>query len=223
MNPTEPAAIVPLASTVAAAAALCPVAGEPAVVRVVRALSGAPRLRPERVVVVAAAELAGDVTRALAAAGLTMVTVMTCPGPVTRWRCLDVGLDRVAAEDDSPILVGDHRNPLGSSAAATAVLDGLAAGHRVVVPVLPMTDTVKVADAAGAVVDTIDRQQLRTVQSPRGYTAAVLRAVAGVDDEFAAVLAAGVPVATVTGDADAFTADLPADAALLGAVNAARR
>jgi hypothetical protein len=46
---------------------------------------------------------------------------------------------------------------------------------------------------------------------------------AGDADEFAAELAAGLPIVTVAGDADGFAAEMPADADLLDAISAAHR
>ena len=55
------------------------------------------------------------------------------------------------------------------------------AGHRAVVPALPVTDTVKAVgapDAAGAepVLATVDRAALRAVQTPQGFDRALLEA-----------------------------------------------
>jgi hypothetical protein len=69
-------------------------------------------------------------------------------------------------------------------------------------------------------VATVDRLWLRTVQYPRGYRADVLAAlIEGVED----VDGLGRHVDTVEGDPDAVAADLPSDAALIGAVIASRR
>jgi 2-C-methyl-D-erythritol 4-phosphate cytidylyltransferase len=87
----------------------------------------------------------------------------------------------------------------------------------VVVPVLPMTDTVKRVDDRGSVVDTVDRLWLRTVQDPRGYRVDALAMLIEDGDDL------GQHVATVAGDPDAVAADLPADAALIGAVIESRR
>jgi 2-C-methyl-D-erythritol 4-phosphate cytidylyltransferase len=121
------------------------------------------------------------------------------------------------------VLIHDHRHPLAPVDVTERVIAALRAGHPIVVPVLPMTDTVKVVNDRGAVVGTVDRTALRTVQYPRGYQSAVLaQSITGDTDEFAAALAAGTPIATVDGDADAFTAELPTDTSLLDAISAAR-
>jgi 2-C-methyl-D-erythritol 4-phosphate cytidylyltransferase len=55
-----------------------------------------------------------------------------------------------------------------------AVVDAVRAGERVVVPVLPMSDTVKLVDAEGVILGTQDRELLRTAQTPLGFTADAL-------------------------------------------------
>lgn len=220
MTPETPraVAVIPLAG-VTADAALSPVAGVPAVARVVSALQEC--VGVERTVVVAGRGVAAVRT------AVPGVAVLECPPPATRAQCLALALDHLGVEGFSPVLVGDHRAPLASAETAARVLAGLVAGAEVAVPALPMTDTVKSTDAGGAVRDTVDRETLRIVQYPRGYAATTLRAaLAGADescDEFAAVLAAGVRVAMVAGDADAVTAELPADVPLLEAIIATRR
>jgi 2-C-methyl-D-erythritol 4-phosphate cytidylyltransferase len=216
---SEPCAIVPLDATVAPRAALAPVAGEAALVWVVRSLLGPGRVPVGRVVIAAIAATAAQVRPALEHAGLGEVAVVDCAEPGTRGQCLAAGLEHLGQEADSEqrVLVHDHRWPLASTAVTDRVLGGLDAGHRVVVPVLPMTDTVKQVDDHGSVVATVDRQWLRIVQYPRGYRADTLARLIGAGDDL------GQHVDTVAGDPDAVAADLPADAALLGAVIEARR
>jgi 2-C-methyl-D-erythritol 4-phosphate cytidylyltransferase len=129
------------------------------------------------------------------------------------------------------VLVCDHRYPLAPGQLADRVLAALSGGHDVVVPTLPVTDTVKAVDELGSVLSTVDRSALRTVQYPRGFTASVLWQLISVSpasaadhlDEFDAALRAGLGIATVDGDANAFQVELPRDAHLLDAVIACRR
>lgn len=89
---------------------------------------------------------------------------------------------------------------------ARAVLDGAPA----VIPVLPVSDTIKHVDAGGAVVGTPDRGQLRAVQTPQGFDLPQLRAAneayfGGAPDFQATDDASlmewfGVPVKCVQGD-----------------------
>jgi 2-C-methyl-D-erythritol 4-phosphate cytidylyltransferase len=192
----ELAAIVPLPAAVQAAAAFAPAAGEVALVRVVRALLGP--VPTSGVVVVAAEPLVAGARACLDSAGLSAVSVIASGAPGTRRQCLATAIERLGR-----------------------VIAGLRAGHRVVVPVLPMTDTVKAVDHRGAVVGTVGRTALRTVQYPRGYESSLLSELVACDaDEFVAALTAGMSIATVDGDADAFAAELPTDARLLEAVSA---
>ncbi|MCU1698558.1 MAG: 4-diphosphocytidyl-2-methyl-D-erythritol synthase [Mycobacterium sp.] len=214
------AAVVPLPATVRAAA-FAPVAGEVAFVRVVRALLGP--VPTSGIVVVADESLVAEARSCLDSAGLSAVSVITSGAPGTRRQCLATAVEHLGREPHpaSHVLVHDHRHPLAPVDVTERVIAGLRAGHPVVVPVLPMTDTVKVVDDGGAVVGTVDRTALRTVQYPRGYQSAVLaQSITGDADEFAAALAAGTPIATVDGDADAFAAELPTDAPLLDAISA---
>ncbi|MBB5165420.1 2-C-methyl-D-erythritol 4-phosphate cytidylyltransferase [Mycobacterium sp. AZCC_0083] len=216
----ELAAIVPLPATVHAAA-FAPVAGEVALVRVVRALLGP--VPTSGIIVVADESLVAEARSCLDSAGLSAVSVITSWAPGTRRQCLAAAVEHLGREAHpaSHVLVHDHRHPLAPVDVTERVIAGLRAGHPVVAPVLPMTDTVKVVDDRGAVVGTVDRTALRTVQYPRGYQSAVLaQSITGDADEFVAALAAGTPIATVDGDADAFAAELPTDAPLLDAISA---
>jgi 2-C-methyl-D-erythritol 4-phosphate cytidylyltransferase len=218
------AAVVPLPATVHAAA-FAPVAGEVALVRVVRALLGP--VPASGIVVVADESLLAEARACLDSAGLSTVSVIASGVPGTRHRCLVTAVERLVRQPhpSSHVLVHDHRHPLTPIDVTERVVAGLREGHPIVVPVLPMTDTVKVVDDRGAVAGTLDRTALRTVQYPRGYQSAVLaQLVTGDADEFIAALRKshqeGTPIATVDGDADAFAAELPTDAPLLDAINA---
>jgi 2-C-methyl-D-erythritol 4-phosphate cytidylyltransferase len=216
------AAIVALPAGVPAASALAPVAGEAVLARVVRALLGPGRVPQTQVVVVATEPLVGALRSALDSADLSTVPVVGVAEGASRRHCLLAGLEYLDHErvSASHVLVHDHRHALATAEMTDRVIVGLRAGHRVVVPVLPLTDTVKAVDGRGAVVGTVDRTALRTVQYPRGYERSVLAELLSEVDELAAASSAGVPIATVAGDVDAFAAELPADTALLDAITA---
>lgn len=181
---------------------LTALAGESALRRIVRALVPA----VEQVVVVVDATLADRVTDDLS--GQT-VNVVVLDGTPSRAACLATAADRLGG-DTTHVLLADHRHPLIPPALLTRVIDALATGAELVVPVLPVTDTVKVVDAQGRIVSTLDRSQLRSVQYPHGMLARRLS-----EDGMAGVV-------TVPGDADAVAVALPADAALVEAVIAGR-
>jgi 2-C-methyl-D-erythritol 4-phosphate cytidylyltransferase len=217
-------AIVPLPTTVQAAAAFAPVAGQAALVRVVRTLVGP--VPTSRVIVVADEPLMAGARACLDSAALSVVSVIASGARGTRRQCLETAFEHVDREPHpaSHVLVHDVGHPLARLGATERVIAGLRAGHRVVVPVMPMTDTVKAIDERGAVLGTVDRIALRAVQYPRGYArSALAELIGGEDDEFAAAVSAGMSIATVGGDPDAFAAELPADTELLDAINAAHR
>ncbi len=188
-------AIVTVPAALAPADFTAPIAGEPALVRAVRAVRG---VAP--VTVVAAEDLADAAAECLAAHGLSDVPVHTVPEP--------------PAEGDA-VLVHDVRYPLAPAELAVRVAAALP-DHDVVIPVLTMTDSVKSVAVEGIVLGNVDRSELATAQYPRGYTAAVLAGFA--PDDLAALTAAGLNVGTVDGDPNAFAVDLAHDRELLEAI-----
>ncbi|TPG33075.1 IspD/TarI family cytidylyltransferase [Mycolicibacterium hodleri] len=225
----EPCAIVPLAHADHVAAATASVAGESLLARVVRSLLGV--VEEKRVVVATLPAMAADARACLGAAGLgTAIAVPREPG--SRSRVIQAGLEYLGVERDTPrsILVADHRYPLSPGEVADRVLRALLTGHDVVAPTLPVTDTVKTVDEQGSVLSTVDRSTLRTVQYPRGFTAAALWRLLSISpastpddvDEFDEALRSGLDIGTVAGDANAFRVELPRDAYLLDAVISCR-
>ncbi|MCV7424253.1 2-C-methyl-D-erythritol 4-phosphate cytidylyltransferase [Mycobacterium yunnanensis] len=227
---TKQCAIVPLIHAEDVAAATVPVAGEASLVRVVRSVH--PAVAQDEVVVATQPALAGAVEECLRSAGLATRVAVT-RGPGSRRHVLRAGLEHLDVAPDGPgwVLICDHRYPLSSGEVASRVLAALAAGGEVVVPVVAVTDTVKTVDELGSVLGTVDRAALRTVQYPRGLTAAALwQLVAEVPptaldglDEFDAALRVGLEVGVVDGDAGAVRVELPRDAHLLDAVIVNRR
>jgi 2-C-methyl-D-erythritol 4-phosphate cytidylyltransferase len=213
--------IVPLPVAMQAAA-FATVAGEVVLVRTVGALLGG--VPAAGVLVVAAEPLVVAARSCLDSVGLSAIPVLTAEAPGTRRQCLATATEDREGEPHpaTHLLIHDVGHPLATTEATERVIVGLRAGHPVVVPVLPVTDTFKAVSDGGAVMGTIDRTELRTVQYPRGYERATLRElIAGAADEFAAALSAGLPIATVDGDPDGFAAELPADTALMDAISAA--
>lgn len=108
--------------------------------------------------------------------------------------------------DGSCVLVHDAARPLVPVATARSVVDAVRAGHRVVVPVLPLVDTVKEVDGDGLLRATPDRSGLRVMQTPQGFHGSLLRAVLDVarHDPVRAWTGAGETVHTVPGHPLAF-------------------
>jgi 2-C-methyl-D-erythritol 4-phosphate cytidylyltransferase len=210
----ELAAILPLPAALADNA-FVPLAGEASLVRVARAMLGA-------AVVAAAAPLVDRVRETLAAQGLSTVDVAAVEDPGSRAQCLLAGLRHF---HDAPqhVLIHDIRRPLAPAILRDNVIAALRAGSPAVMPMLPVTDSVKAVDAKGLVTRTLDRSALRAVQHPRGFTvdglSALLAGRASDDfDELDEALRTGTPITLVDGDADAFVVELPRDTAYVEAI-----
>jgi len=132
-----------------------------------------------------------------------------------------------AVPDADVVLVHDAARCLTPISVIQAVAGAVLAGHRAVVPVLPVVDTIKQVDAGGHVVSTVDRSALRVVQTPQGFSADLLRAAhqacsGPVTDDAGLVERMGEPVATVPGHPHAFKITTPFDLIIAEAVAAAR-
>jgi 2-C-methyl-D-erythritol 4-phosphate cytidylyltransferase len=124
-------------------------------------------------------------------------------GGATRSASVRAGLTAVPPDADV-VIVHDAARPLAPVALFESVVAAVAAGADGAVPGMPVTDTVKRV-RGGAVVATVDRSELVSVQTPQAFAASVLRAAhaSGGDDtdDAALVEAAGGHVVVVPGDA----------------------
>lgn len=224
--PSIVGAIVPLTVAGSAAAALTPLAGEAPLVRVLRTMLGA--AQPAAVVVATAKPLLGEVRESLAAHGLS-AAVAVAADPGARAQCLTAGLEYFEREGISPqhVIVHDVRRPLASADLFGRVIAALRNGSIVVMPALPLTDSVKSVDVHGSVTRTLDRSVLQVVQYPRGFATdqlARLLAQRCSDefDELEEAIGTSAPITVVDGDSSAFVAELPRDAAFVEAIIAHR-
>ena len=124
-------------------------------------------------------------------------------GGATRTESVALALVEVP-DDAAVVVVHDAARPLLDDAVVARVLAALNEGWDAAVPALPVADTVKRVDG-DRVVETLDRSQLRLVQTPQAFVAAVLRdAYAGrrdgASDCAALVEARGGRVKVVPGD-----------------------
>lgn len=71
------------------------------------------------------------------------------------------------------LLVHDAVRPLASPSLFQRVIDSTLV-HGCVVPVVPVSDTIKIVRPDGAVEQTLDRSRLRAVQTPQGFLRDVL-------------------------------------------------
>jgi len=153
-------------------------------------------------VIVVSPSTAVDQVRALCESRALIV-----PGGATRQDSVRNGL---AALDDSveQVLIHDAARPFVPAEVITSVVKALSGGACAVIPVLPVTDTIKRLDEAGVVVATLDRSELWTVQTPQGFDRSVLseahssaveNSIADVTDDAGLVERLGLPVRTVAG------------------------
>jgi 2-C-methyl-D-erythritol 4-phosphate cytidylyltransferase len=108
------------------------------------------------------------------------------------------GDDRIT--DRACVLVHDAARPLAPPSLTAAVIDAVRAGHPVVVPVLPLSDTVKVVDD-DILRATPDRAGLRVVQTPQGFRGDLRPRLSDPTHAWATVTA---PAHTIVGHALAF-------------------
>ncbi len=204
-------ALVTVPAGLAPADFTTPIAGEPALVRAVRAVRD---VAP--VTVVVAAGLSDAATECLAAHDLSDVPVVSAPnGQLSHDICEKV-CDKWPLGVGDGVVLHDVRYPLAPAELAERVAAGLA-DHDVVIPVVPMTDSVKTVAANDIVLGNVDRSELVTAQYPRAFSATALTRCRQLDD-LAVLTSAGLKVGTVDGDPNAFAADLAHDNGLLEAI-----
>src|SRR5207302_3502513 len=131
-------------------------------------------------------------------------------GGATRQASVRAGLQALESRTPDLVLVHDAARPFASDALVSRAI-AAARANGAAVPVIPVADTVKAVDAAGAVSETLDRARLRFVQTPQAFAYAGLlashrRAKAAGRDDFTddAALAewAGLTVTTFAGEPD---------------------
>lgn len=115
-------------------------------------------------------------------------------------------------------LVHDGDRAFMPPSVVRTVVDAVRAGAAAVVPVLPMTDTVKLVDNAGVIIGTQDRELLRTAQTPLGFTPDALRAAVATGEPDLSPL----EVQVVEGHPNAMRVTTPFGLALAEAVLAAK-
>ena len=176
---------------------LLPVRGVPACVRAFRTL--ARELDGITVVVRAGEEaLFSDV---FARYGLTPYRVV--PGGADRQASVYQGLMTLPGDCDT-VLVHDGARPLVSAETVRAVLESAKARGSGVAST-PVRDTIKRADEQNRALNTLARSELRAVQTPQGFSKALLlrahaQAAQRATDDAALVEALGEPVFLVDGN-----------------------
>lgn len=179
-----------------------PIGGRPLLAWALDALAATPGV--ERIVVVTAA----DRVAGLAAAGwLPAAVVAVVAGGERRQQSVAAGFAALDPPDERVVLVHDGARPAVRPALVAAVA-GAAATFGAAIPVVPVSDTVK-RISGGLVVETIDRSDLATAQTPQAVRAGLLRAAWAVfppdgsvtfTDEAGLLEAARISVHAIPGD-----------------------
>lgn len=135
-------------------------------------------------------------------------------------RVVSVAAALAAVPEAERVLVHDAARCLTPADVYHRVVAALEQGARAVVPVLPLTDTVKTATEAGTVVGDLDRSALRRVQTPQGFAREVLLAAhdlqrtdpdAAATDDAGLVERLEIAVVGVPGDESALKITHPMD------------
>lgn len=112
---------------------------------------------------------------------------------------------RMVPADVSIVLVHDAARPLVPIEVTQNIVEAIRNGAKAVIPVLPLVDTIKRVNNQGVAIETVDRNQLRRVQTPQGFDRATLDLayenpeVVATDDA-GLMDALGIVVVTVAGD-----------------------
>ena len=194
--------------------ALLMLAGEPLLVHAVRGLRACADVGA--VVVAAPADHVDEVRALLAAYDVTVLS-----GGAERQDSVRLALAALPDAADL-VLVHDAARALTPVAVLERVVAALRAGADAVVPVLAVHDTLKRVDD-DRVLATVDRADLRAVQTPQGFRRAVLLEAHGgatspLTDDAALVELLGRSVRTVAGDEEALKVTRPFDLLVAEAV-----
>lgn len=201
--------------------ALREVGGEPLLVHAVRGLCTAPVDLSFLVIAVQPGSEA--LTLSLLQPFVGDVSLVCVAGGAERTDSVRRGLDALPSESFDCILVHDAARPFVPAVVISRVVSAVVAGADAVIPVLPVTDTIKQVNADGQVTGTPDRSGLVAVQTPQGFRPSVLRRAYGrfadvATDDASLVERLGLPVDTVEGSVDAFKITRPSDLVLAEAL-----
>jgi 2-C-methyl-D-erythritol 4-phosphate cytidylyltransferase len=149
-------------------------------------------------------------------------------GGATRQASVAAGM-AVLDQDVDAVLVHDVARAFAPAVVIDRVVAALCDGADAVIPVRPVTDTIKRVDDARRVMHTVDRSTLVAVQTPQGFRRRVLEAAhraageAEATDDAGLVEATGGTVVVVDGADESFKITRPWDLVLAEAVAAGER
>jgi 2-C-methyl-D-erythritol 4-phosphate cytidylyltransferase/2-C-methyl-D-erythritol 2,4-cyclodiphosphate synthase len=194
--------------------------------RALLAWSAAPFLadsRFHRVVVVVDPSVRGAAESAI---GAQSSSILWADGGATRTQSVLSGLRALAdAGPETVVFIHDAARPGLSQAVLDRLFAALAAGVEGTAPALALSDALKRVSVDGAVLGSAQREGLRRVQTPQAFRLGALRnayaalsADAALDDDLAALEAAGGSIQLVDGDPRLMKATYPEDFAMLEAL-----
>jgi 2-C-methyl-D-erythritol 4-phosphate cytidylyltransferase len=149
-------------------------------------------------------------------------------GAESRHGSVHHGLSVVDPRIDT-VVVHDACRPLAPADLVVRVVKAVHDGADLAVPVLEVTETVKLLDAAGWIARTVPRETLVRVQTPQAVRRVVLESAHRAcpadlrPDDDGVLAGAGARVVTVEGDDDAFAVAREHDLGFAEAVLACRR
>lgn len=169
-----------------------------------------------------AKDRAAETTERLAMAENFSLPRRYVAGGETRQDSVRNALATLPPECDA-VLVHDAARPFASPRLVADVLAALAEGHAGAIPALPVVDTVKEVDENGTVRGTVNREHLRTVQTPQGFSRIALTAAhkkaleenLAATDDAALLELCDMPVVVTPGDVANRKITTPADLDLL--------
>lgn len=192
-----------------------------------RAVHGLATAGVDHIVVAVSSEMLDTARELLAGSALTAqlsATVQLCVGGAERTDSVRAALAAAhstvarstTAQPYDVVLVHDAARCLTPAPVIHRVIEAVRAGAHAVIPVLPVTDTIKHVSAEGIVDGTPDRARLRAVQTPQGFApetldAAYAAATDAATDDAGLVERLGIPVHTVPGDIRALKITTPTD------------
>ena len=175
------------------------------------------------IVVATQAELLEDVAALCAAAGLRKKVKVVCGGATRTESVLAAAME--ANPKAQLLAVHDGARPLVLPEEFDQVIR-FAYSSYAAAPAVPVTDTIKVADAKGLVTGTPDRSTLFAVQTPQVFRAEILKAAlqsavsegASITDDCSAVERIGKQVYLTEGNRENIKITTPIDIAIAEAI-----
>jgi 2-C-methyl-D-erythritol 4-phosphate cytidylyltransferase / 2-C-methyl-D-erythritol 2,4-cyclodiphosphate synthase len=177
--------------------------GEPVLRRTLRFFASSPKI--DQIVAVIHPDDADSYRQCVSGVGKCMPPVW---GGATRQQSVLAGLEVMEKSPPKFVLVHDAVRPLLSAPLLARALDAVSATGAAV-PVVPVNDTIKRVGGDGNIAGTLDRTELRAIQTPQAFTFTKLieahrrAAKAGrgdFTDDAAIAEWAGIPVSTFPGE-----------------------